>query len=116
MIKRMVKRLQDARSWSAVIPHLVQKMLSDRQNEARFVTVLCASDREFKVKEDVKFYIVNLETQSCDYGLWELSGLPCKHAIVVITTRKNPLDFVHPYLTKDAYLRTYNHVIHPIPN
>ncbi|KAK1571540.1 hypothetical protein Q3G72_018783 [Acer saccharum] len=72
----MVKRLQDARSWSAVIPHLVQKMLSDRQNEARFVTVLCASDREFKVKEDVKFYIVNLKTQSCDFGLWELSGLP----------------------------------------
>ncbi|TXG50735.1 hypothetical protein EZV62_023259 [Acer yangbiense] len=117
MMKMMVKRLQDARSWSAVIPPLVQKKLSDRQDEARFVTVLCASDKEFEVKEDVKFYIVNLETQSCDCGLWELSGLPCKHAMAVITTtRKNPSDFVHPYLTKDAYLRTYNHVIHPIPD
>ncbi|TXG63779.1 hypothetical protein EZV62_010773 [Acer yangbiense] len=95
-------------------PYLVQKMLSDRQNEARFVTVLCASDKEFEVKEDVKFYIVNLKTQSCDCGLWELSGLLCKHAIVVITIRKNPSKFMHPYLTKYAYLRTYNHVIHPI--
>ncbi|KAK1559664.1 hypothetical protein Q3G72_017065 [Acer saccharum] len=117
MMKRMVKRLQDARSWSAVIPPLVQKKLSDRQDEARFVIVLCASDKEFEVKEDVKFYIVNLETQICDCGLCELSGLPCKHAMAVITTtRKNPSDFVHPYLTKDAYLRTYNHVIHLIPD
>ncbi|KAK2646147.1 hypothetical protein Ddye_021342 [Dipteronia dyeriana] len=117
MIKRIGKRLQDAMSWSSVIPPLVQKKLSDRQDEARFVTVLCASDKEFKVKEDVKLYIVNLETQSCDCGLWELSGLPCKHAMAVITTtRKNPSDFVHPYLTKDVYLRTYNHVIHPIPD
>ncbi|KAK2635309.1 hypothetical protein Ddye_030101 [Dipteronia dyeriana] len=115
MMKMMIKRLQDARSWYIVIPHLVQMKLSDRQDEARFMTILCASDKEFEVKEDVKFYIVNLETQSYDCGLWELSGLPCKHVMVVITTtRKNPSNFVHPYLTKDAYLRTYNHVIYLI--
>ncbi|KAK2653042.1 hypothetical protein Ddye_012898 [Dipteronia dyeriana] len=89
-----------------------KKKLSDRQDDARFKRVLCASDKKFKVKEDVNFYIINLETQSYDCKLWKLSGLPCKHVMAVITTtRNNPSGFVHPYLKKDAYLRTYNRVI-----
>ncbi|KAL5861787.1 hypothetical protein ACOSQ4_003083 [Xanthoceras sorbifolium] len=79
--------------------------------------VMCASNTKFDVKDGVRFYIVNLDKQVCDCGLWKLSGLPCKHAMVVITTmRKQPSDYVHHYLKKEVYMRTYGHVMHPILN
>ncbi|KAL5802461.1 hypothetical protein ACOSQ4_030766 [Xanthoceras sorbifolium] len=68
-------------------------------------------------KEGQNYFIVNLRTFTCDCGLWELSGLPCKHAMAVITgMRLNCKDFVHKYLTAESYLKTYNYAIHPVPD
>ncbi|KAK1578685.1 hypothetical protein Q3G72_032335 [Acer saccharum] len=51
-----------------------------------------------------------------DEGLWQVSGIPCKHAMAMITTKRlNSHDFVHKYLNKEYYLKTYSHVINPIP-
>ncbi|KAI9194723.1 hypothetical protein LWI28_008666 [Acer negundo] len=117
MMKRMYKRLEDARKWSSNLPPLVAKKLAERQDEGRFVIVLCASDTEYEVKEESKYFIVNLITRSCDCGLWEVSGIPCKHAMAVITAKRlSAEDYVDAYLTKAAYLRTYSYVIHPIPS
>ncbi|KAI9195204.1 hypothetical protein LWI28_012661 [Acer negundo] len=117
VMRRMNKRLEDARNWSSVLPPLVNKKLVERQDEAQFVDVQCASDNEYEVRDGITFYIVNLETQSCDCCLWELSGIPCKHAMAVITAKRmQGQDFVNGYLTKEAYVRIYNNVIHPIPD
>ncbi|KAK3184793.1 hypothetical protein Dsin_032079 [Dipteronia sinensis] len=117
MMQRMAKRLKEGRNWASNIPHLVNKKLSERQDDWRFVSVLCASDKEFEVKDGVSFYIVNLDSKRCDYGLWELSGIPCKHTLAVLTsTRQQVENFIHPYLLKGAYIRTYNNIIHLIPD
>ncbi|KAI9160652.1 hypothetical protein LWI28_010346 [Acer negundo] len=62
VMRRMNKRLEDAKNWSSVLPPLVNKKLTERQDEARFVDVLCASDNEYEVRDGITFYIVNLET------------------------------------------------------
>ncbi|KAK0572132.1 hypothetical protein LWI29_026610 [Acer saccharum] len=86
-------------------------------DEGRFVTVLCASETKFEVKDELIYYNVDLEKYTCDCGLWQVSGIPCKYAMVVVTTKRlNVHDFVHIYLTKEYYLKTYSHVINPIPN
>ncbi|KAK2662003.1 hypothetical protein Ddye_000577 [Dipteronia dyeriana] len=85
MMQRMAKRLEEGRNRASNIPHLVNKKLSEKQDDLRFVSVLCASDKEFGVKDDVTFYIVNLDSNICDYGLWELYDIPCKHALAVLT-------------------------------
>ncbi|TXG57655.1 hypothetical protein EZV62_015484 [Acer yangbiense] len=89
MMQRMTKRLDEGRNWVSNIPPLVNKKLSERQDDLRFVLVLCASDKEFEVKDGVTFYIVNLDSKRCDCGLWELSSIPCKHALAVLTA--NPI-------------------------
>ncbi|KAK3198187.1 hypothetical protein Dsin_021602 [Dipteronia sinensis] len=79
--------------------------------------VLCASDNGYEVKDGIKFYIVNFETQSCDCCLWELSGILCKHVMAIITAKRmQGQDFMNDYLTKEAYMRIYNNVIHLIPD
>ncbi|KAK2652072.1 hypothetical protein Ddye_011928 [Dipteronia dyeriana] len=108
MMKRMYKRLEDARKWSSNLPPLVAKKLAKSQDESRFVTVLCASDTEYRVKEDIKYFIANLITRSCDCVLWEVSGIPYKHAMAVITAKRlSAEDYIDAYLTKAAYLKTF---------
>ncbi|KAL5785943.1 hypothetical protein ACOSQ2_008335 [Xanthoceras sorbifolium] len=66
---------------------------------------MCASEHEFEVKDEQKFFVLNLQTQSCDCGRWEVTG-----------KRLNVADYVDKSLTKAAYLKTYGYVIHPIPD
>ncbi|XP_028095926.1 protein SPT2 homolog [Camellia sinensis] len=52
---------------------------------------------------------------TCVCRQWEISGLPCKHAVATIChSRINIEDFVHPYFSKATYLRANNGMIHPI--
>ncbi|KAL5821470.1 hypothetical protein ACOSQ3_023352 [Xanthoceras sorbifolium] len=71
MMKRMHLRLERAAKWESVIPPKIRKKIADRQDEARFVTVLCASVNEFEVKDSSRYFIVKLDKNSCDCGLWE---------------------------------------------
>ncbi|KAL5817272.1 hypothetical protein ACOSQ3_025650 [Xanthoceras sorbifolium] len=116
-MKRSHNRLVRAKKWPSLIPPKIQKKLAKRQDEGRFVTVLCSTETLFEVKEGSKFYVVDLEKHSCDCGLWKVTGIPCKHAMAVITTKRlNSHDYVHKYLTKEYYLKTYSHAITPIPD
>ncbi|CAL1412161.1 unnamed protein product [Linum trigynum] len=50
-----------------------------------------------KVKMGENGYIVDLNDMSCTCGYWQLSGLPCCHAVSAIShMRKEVDDYVHP--------------------
>ena len=45
---------------------------------------------------------------SCDYGYWDLVGIPCTHAMAAISHARNmATEYLAKYLTKEAYLNTY---------
>ncbi|KAL5855351.1 hypothetical protein ACOSQ4_005153 [Xanthoceras sorbifolium] len=83
LMKRAHKRLENARKWSGLTPQAICKNLVQRQDEGSFMTVLCSSETVFEVKSGTKFYIFNLNTHGCDCDLWKMSGIPCKHAMVL---------------------------------
>ncbi|KAL5826182.1 hypothetical protein ACOSQ4_017979 [Xanthoceras sorbifolium] len=117
VMKLIHERYQKALKWTSRVTPMVMNKLAERQEKARYVTVLCASEHEFEVKDGCKFCIVNLNTHSCDCGLWEVSGIPCQHTLAVITAKRlDVADFVDKSLTKEAYMKTYGCVIHPIPD
>ncbi|KAI9181848.1 hypothetical protein LWI28_019263 [Acer negundo] len=113
----MNKRLEEGRKWESKLPPKVAKTMVERQDEGSFVNVFCASPYVYEVREGQNFWIVDFRTWNCDCGLWEISGIPCKHAMAVIIGRRmNSNDFVHKYLTTEAYIKTYSYVIYPIPD
>ena len=60
-------------------------------------------------------YVVNLENKSCICGSWELSGIPCCHAICTIYDRQEqPEDYVSFWYSKEMYLRSYSYMMTPI--
>ena len=74
-----------------------------------------ASEWLYKVDDSYKIYIVDFEHHVCDCGYWQVSEIPCIHAMPCIShNRKDQADFLSPWLKKDTYIRGYSGMIHPI--
>ncbi|QHN94000.1 uncharacterized protein DS421_17g597510 [Arachis hypogaea] len=71
----------------------------------------------FEVRRHGRTVWVNTHERSCTCRKWQLTGLPCCHGIAAIQ-RKNqrPEDYVHHWLTMEAYNRTYQFHINTVPS
>ncbi|XP_061360311.1 uncharacterized protein LOC133304316 [Gastrolobium bilobum] len=55
---------------------------------------------------------VNLTTHTCACNAWQLTGLPCEHAIAAICHKNEPPEnYAHQWLTVDALHATYAHTL-----
>ncbi|XP_073152374.1 uncharacterized protein [Henckelia pumila] len=60
-------------------------------------------------------YSVDLKNHTCGCRKWELSGIPCNHALCAIYTQMLDYhDFTHPYYSVETYKKVYAPVIIPI--
>ncbi|KAL6228507.1 hypothetical protein ACLB2K_002456 [Fragaria x ananassa] len=56
--------------------------------------------------------VVGLRTCTC--RIWDLTGIPCKHAISTLSgLRLEPDDYVSPCYLKETYMRIYDNCIQP---
>ncbi|XP_058217288.1 uncharacterized protein LOC131328355 [Rhododendron vialii] len=72
---------------------------------------------EFKLEVDCHdtTYTMDLKAMTCGYRLWDLSGIPCKHAVATITFNKQkPEEYIHPCYLKDTYLSVYQYMINSV--
>ncbi|KAK2662198.1 hypothetical protein Ddye_000772 [Dipteronia dyeriana] len=68
-------------------------------------------------------YTTNLPEKTCECGQWQVSGVSYNHALIEIryhfgvnSDETNLVEYIDQLLSKSAYLRTYNSMIHPIPD
>ncbi|XP_033148589.1 uncharacterized protein LOC117134391 [Brassica rapa] len=60
-------------------------------------------------------YTVNMEEKTCGCGYWQLNGLPCMHAMCVITTTKlNLNNYVSDYYLTSTWRQLYYTGMKPI--
>ncbi|XP_075504014.1 uncharacterized protein LOC142541355 [Primulina tabacum] len=58
---------------------------------------------------------VDLLTRSCSCRKYDLTGIPCKHAVCAIWCKKDdPEAYVHPYYLVETYRRCYATRIMPV--
>ena len=127
-IRRMVMRkFQDRKeecgAWNSVLPPRVNARMLKNGKESRLLTMIAAGDMEYELLGASGGYAVKLREYTCQCGNWQVSGIPCSHAMAAIThycgranVKDKVTDFVHQSLTKSAYLQTYRGMIHPIPD
>ncbi|XP_019257734.1 PREDICTED: uncharacterized protein LOC109235945 [Nicotiana attenuata] len=73
------------------------------------------ADNGYEVTESSDRHIVHLRLKKCTCKAWDLCGILCPHAICALLHKKvNPLNQIHRYLTKEAYLLTYSHKLQPV--
>ena len=61
--------------------------------------------------------VVNLEERTCSCRKWQVSGIPCKHAIAFITHLGEPLEnYVHMFYSVDKFKAAYEALIPALPD
>ncbi|KAK4337930.1 hypothetical protein RND71_042417 [Anisodus tanguticus] len=74
-------------------------------------------DDGYEVSEGTDTHIVNLMSKKCSCRTWDLSGIPCPHAIRAYKHRnKDPIaeGAIHPYYNKATYLSVYLHKLQSV--
>uniref|UniRef100_A0A8R7NZF4 SWIM-type domain-containing protein n=1 Tax=Triticum urartu TaxID=4572 RepID=A0A8R7NZF4_TRIUA len=70
----------------------------------------------WQVKSGDATHEVNLATRSCSCRKWDMTALPCNHAVSAIYKAElHPEDFVSDFFKKPMYLNSYKPVFAPMP-
>ncbi|XP_076947503.1 uncharacterized protein LOC143619458 [Bidens hawaiensis] len=98
------------------------KAWDEIQTEARKLTVMMVDEVTYQVKSLRSQCVVNVEDRTCTCRRWDLTGMPCKHAVAalynMIENNKHvgPLEkWVDKAYWLDTWKKVYNHQIRPIP-
>ncbi|KAK9285521.1 hypothetical protein L1049_024715 [Liquidambar formosana] len=115
LMGRICRRYEKGCSWNTLITPNICKKLNALVHEAGRMALTYAGQDEYEVAEQTTRYFVNLQLRTCNCGAWEISGLPCKHAIKCISHKRGKFEeYCHEYFSKAAYLRAHDVIIHPI--
>ncbi|TXG48046.1 hypothetical protein EZV62_027340 [Acer yangbiense] len=127
-IRRMVmrkfqERKKECEQWNSVLPPKVNAKILKNGKESRMLTIIAAGNKEYEILGPNEGYVVKVGEYSCQCGSWQVSGIPYRHAMAVIShhygkakVKETINEYVHQSLTKSAYLQTYQGMIHPIPD
>ncbi|KAI8560202.1 hypothetical protein RHMOL_Rhmol04G0237600 [Rhododendron molle] len=95
----------------------IQEKIEKLKVESRICVASWCGQLEFEVDYYDRTYIVDLKSKICSCCKWQLTGIPCCHAIAAIQKNKEHVEtYVHPYFTKSGYLAAYSYMIHPVPD
>ncbi|XP_057774964.1 uncharacterized protein LOC130993944 [Salvia miltiorrhiza] len=92
------------------------KLFEANKTASMECTVLWNGDYGYEVSDGEDKHIVFVDTIKCTCRLWELSGVPCPHAIAAFySSSLDPLSVMSHWFHKDMYNKSYEHTIQPVP-
>ncbi|KAK1568711.1 hypothetical protein Q3G72_027798 [Acer saccharum] len=115
-IRRMVmrkfnERKEECRGWTSVLPPKVHAKILKHSKESRSLTMIAARNMEYELLGPTGGYAVKLREYNCQCGSWQVSEIPCCHAMTTINhycgravVKDKVARFVHSNLTKSVYL------------
>ncbi|GKD29446.1 zinc finger, PMZ-type containing protein [Tanacetum coccineum] len=72
-------------------------------------------DDAYEVSNGLDQHVVRLLATECSCGRWQLSGIPCCHAICCILDKgDDPISYLDEWYSKGKFLLAYNYPIVPI--
>ncbi|XP_074378220.1 uncharacterized protein LOC141719744 [Apium graveolens] len=115
---RIASRHENALTWNdddlcPKITKLVKKIGKD--------TISCkaymSSPGEYEIHEGKSQFPLSLNNKICTCGAWQISGIPCRHAIrVMLHAKIDPQKVVSSWYYVRTYRKTYNCKISPVPD
>lgn len=103
-----------AAKWE-ITPHYIEKLELEKTNSS-YRRPVCAGRGIWQVSCGEYTYAVDLENRTCGCFKWDVTGIPCKHAISAIyKLRQYPEDYVNDFFKKATYEKAYQHLIYPVP-
>ncbi|XP_071712280.1 uncharacterized protein [Rutidosis leptorrhynchoides] len=120
-MKRIVNVMINISKTNGPLTPVTTKLFEKIKSEAHQCIVLWGGNHRYQVSGKVNQYVVDMETRSCACKKWELTEIPCKHAIAVFYNMcKNGLEtgepetWVHPVYLLNTWINTYQYSIEPL--
>ncbi|XP_066161905.1 uncharacterized protein [Oryza sativa Japonica Group] len=114
MVRISDKKTNGAR-WTTTICLGILKKLNVYINESAFCHAICNGGDSFEVNHHEHRFTVHLDKKECSCRYWQLSGLPCPHAISCIFYKTNKLDdYIAACYSVEAFRSTYDHCLQPL--
>ncbi|CAN1171975.1 hypothetical protein LINPERHAP2_LOCUS29902 [Linum perenne] len=89
--------------------------LRERKQPAAYCYPTFSGDGQYEVREGLRSWVVDLRLFRCACGLWQLSGLPCQHALTCIAHNKKAVEpYCDPCYKVASYRAAYRHPIKPL--
>lgn len=121
IMRRLVKNRQYGRNWKTEYgPRILSKLEKYRKlstkwevdwNGGRYHEVFWENVYE-QVKES---FSICLSERTCSCRFWDISGVPCQHAITAIQYEgDDPVNYLNEYYKREVYLKAYEHMLHPV--
>ncbi|CAI9287507.1 unnamed protein product [Lactuca saligna] len=115
-MERMYKMLQEGQSWGNLkICPSIRLKISKLKKQQRFWGVIPSGIQQYEVRIGNDGYAVDLNNNTCGCRSWQVSGIPCVHAVAAISyLNRNAEDYVAPWFHTAMFLTCYNHTINPL--
>ncbi|XP_057442780.1 uncharacterized protein LOC130734405 [Lotus japonicus] len=115
MTNRIVKQRSLMQRWTTGLCPSVQQKLEISKDYSDRWTALWIGDipmDEFEVSKNEHKYVVNLGHGTCACRRWQLSGIPCAHAVACMWHWNRALeDYVNIAYRRSTFLDTYSYLI-----
>nr|GLL44800.1 uncharacterized protein LOC109172155 [Ipomoea trifida] len=116
LMTRMQKNRDNMRNHSSMVCPKILKLIEDGKDKCARFTAYKVVDGIYQVDDDnFKPFKVDLSKRECSCRRWDLTGIPCSHAIAAIRKKGDlPELYVHQCYSVEQYLRAYGPAILPI--
>ncbi|XP_031285780.1 uncharacterized protein LOC116144482 isoform X1 [Pistacia vera] len=116
MMESVYARRVESNQWITKLTPSKEEKLQRETAVSRSFQVLLSHSSIFEVRGD-SVDVVDIDHWDCTCKGWQLTGLPCCHAIAVFECiGRNSYDYCSRYFTTESYRLTYAESIHPVPN
>ncbi|XP_072084310.1 uncharacterized protein [Arachis hypogaea] len=115
LMTRWAKNRELAQNYSGTILPRIRFRLEKRSRSAREWRPYWSAAQKYEVVNGLDKFDVDLGSHECSCRMWQMSSIPCIHAISCIKFKGLELEpFVDGCYKKEAYMRCYDSIIQPL--
>ncbi|KAK0593063.1 hypothetical protein LWI29_030189 [Acer saccharum] len=118
IIERRASRRQDIKTWFKEIGPWIVEILEISVKTSGSLTTHWGENGNFQINDNddtTPVAVVDLAAKTCNCKQWNLTGIPCMHAISAIDWRhEDLLSYVHDHYKKSTHKKIWQNVIHGI--
>ncbi|KAK8713246.1 hypothetical protein V6N13_148468 [Hibiscus sabdariffa] len=114
-MQRLVKRKDQAEKWTGLLCPKIQKKLDNTTSLAHSCWPLYVGGQMYQVScGPSSQHSVNIQEWTCSCRKWQLTGIPCIHAISVMSIEDRPEKYVDSCYSVSTQRAIYSHLISPV--
>ncbi|KAK2661586.1 hypothetical protein Ddye_000160 [Dipteronia dyeriana] len=85
VMRKFQERNEECATWRSVLPPRVDAKILKNNKQSRMLTIIAVGDMEYELLGPDGSYVVKLIQYNCWCGIWQISYIPCCHAMPAIS-------------------------------